>query len=174
MVFQIIESQNIEGDAMEMVQVSQLNFVDLAGFEKIHSTGATEGGRTDASLSAVESRIKQLNKLENLHENDDSCSSKLTDVLQSSLGDNAVLAVICTVTPVALEETYYTLLLVLYYCLTHCAPAKSQLPNASVPVAILPTFGEYTRNKILKYFLNCYKWHIVHITYITRDWRAIR
>ncbi|KOX78668.1 Kinesin-related protein 4 [Melipona quadrifasciata] len=50
-----------------------------------------------------------MSKSQNIQDHIDYHNSKLTELLQSSLGGNALIAVICTVTPVILEETYYTL-----------------------------------------------------------------
>ncbi|KAK9303407.1 hypothetical protein QLX08_004895 [Tetragonisca angustula] len=109
-IFQIIiESQGIEEDSKNIVQLSQLNLVDLAGFTKTQWTEAIEEHQTDISLLTLESIITQMSKSQNIQKHIDYHNSKLTELLQSSLSGNALIAVICTVTPVALEETWYTL-----------------------------------------------------------------
>ncbi|KAK1129267.1 hypothetical protein K0M31_020396 [Melipona bicolor] len=115
-IFQIIiESQGIEEDSKNIVQLSQLNLVDLAGFTKAQWTETIEEHQTDISLFTLESIITQMSKSQNIQEHIDYHNSKLTELLQSSLSGNALIAVICTVTPVILEETYYTLSLVCYF-----------------------------------------------------------
>lgn len=89
--------------------------VDLAGFTKVHCTKGIEEHQTDISLFTLESIITQISKSQNAQEYIDYHNSKLTELLQSSLSGNALIAVICTVTPVALEETYYTLSLVCHF-----------------------------------------------------------
>ncbi|CAK9831911.1 Centromere-associated protein E [Anthophora retusa] len=107
----IIESQEVEGDSNNAVQVSQLNLIDLAGFKKVHCTNALEVEQLfDTSSLTLESFIMQQTKSQNVQEDSDHYSNKLTELLQPSLNGNALTAIICTVTPVALEETYYTLL----------------------------------------------------------------
>ncbi|CAI5784579.1 centromere-associated protein E isoform X3 [Podarcis lilfordi] len=95
------------------VMVSHLNFVDLAGSERASQTGAEgirlkEGCNINRSLSILGQVIKKLC--------DDQAGgyinyrdSKLTRILQNSLGGNAKTVIICTVTPASLEETLSTL-----------------------------------------------------------------
>lgn len=97
------------------VQVSNLNLVDLAGSEKAYQAKTDgdrlkEGGHINKSLLALGNVIRVLS--------DESASaqthinfrdSKLTRILSASLGGNAMTSIICTVTPAALDETYYTL-----------------------------------------------------------------
>lgn len=113
--FQTIESQEVGGDSESAVQVSRLNLVDLAGFGKAHETNAAERQQIDVSLSTLRSIIAQLHESQSDQIEINYNSSKLTEIMQSSLGGNALTAMICTVTPVALEETYHTLSLV-YHC----------------------------------------------------------
>ncbi|CAD1480246.1 unnamed protein product, partial [Heterotrigona itama] len=109
-IFQIIiESQGIEEDSKNIVQLSQLNLIDLAGFTKTQWTEVIEEHQTDISLFTLESIITQMSKSQNIQKHIDYHNSKLTELLQSSLSGNALIAIICTVTPVTLEETYYTL-----------------------------------------------------------------
>lgn len=95
--------------------------IDLIGFKKIYCPDFVDEHHADISLSTLESIIAQINNSQNIQEHAD-CdyhSSKLTELLQTSLSGNALIAIVCTVIPVALEETYCTLLLVhyLYYYL---------------------------------------------------------
>ncbi|XP_075972662.1 uncharacterized protein LOC142974303 [Anticarsia gemmatalis] len=114
-IFQItIESrEHIEGDNEGgCVNVSQLNLVDLAGSERAGQTGATgirfkEGTHINKSLSALALVIKQLSEDPNKYAN--YRDSKLTRILQNSLGGNAKTSIICAVTPAAVEETISTL-----------------------------------------------------------------
>ncbi|XP_045763606.1 kinesin-related protein 4-like isoform X1 [Maniola jurtina] len=114
-IFQItIESrEHIEGEEeVGSVNVSQLNLVDLAGSERAGQTGATglrfkEGTHINKSLSVLALVIKQLSEDRNKHAN--YRDSKLTRILQNSLGGNAKTSIICAVTPAALEETISTL-----------------------------------------------------------------
>ncbi|XP_068979248.1 uncharacterized protein [Bombus flavifrons] len=127
-IFQIIiESQQIEGDSNNIVQLSQLNLVDLAGFTKVHCTKGIEEHQTDISLFTLESIITQISKSQNAQEHIDYHNSKLTELLQSSLSGNALIAVICTVTPVALEETYYTLLFASHTKKIKTKPQKNEV-----------------------------------------------
>ncbi|XP_054845456.1 centromere-associated protein E [Eublepharis macularius] len=102
-------SSNCDGAVM----VSHLNLVDLAGSERASQTGTEgirlkEGCNINRSLFILGQVIKKLC--------DDQFGgfinyrdSKLTRILQNSLGGNAKTAIICTVTPVSLEETLSTL-----------------------------------------------------------------
>lgn len=90
-----------------------MNLVDLAGSERAVQTGATgsrliEAGNINKSLLSLSQVIHKLS------ENDADTfinyrDSKLTRLLQASLGGNALTAIICTITPAANEETYSTL-----------------------------------------------------------------
>ncbi|KAM3857759.1 centromere-associated protein E-like [Diretmus argenteus] len=93
--------------------VSHLNLVDLAGSERASQTGAQgtwleEGCDINRSLFTLGQVIEKLS--------DESQSgflnyrdSKLTLILANSLGGNAKTVIICTITPVALDETLSTL-----------------------------------------------------------------
>ena len=116
-IFRItIESREVGKTAEECaVQVSNLNLVDLAGSERADQTKADgdrlkEGGHINKSLLALGNVIRVLS--------DDTVTasthinyrdSKLTRLLSASLGGNAMTSIICTVTPAALDETFYTL-----------------------------------------------------------------
>ncbi|XP_013161690.1 PREDICTED: kinesin-related protein 4-like isoform X2 [Papilio xuthus] len=113
-IFQItIESrEHTEGEEVGCLNVSQLNLVDLAGSERSGQTGATgirfkEGTHINKSLSSLALVIKQLS--EGLSKHVNYRDSKLTRILQNSLGGNAKTSIICAVTPAAVEETISTL-----------------------------------------------------------------
>lgn len=116
LVFQIIESQfRDEADRAESaVQLSVLNLVDLAGSERADSTGATgsrlkEGSHINKSLLSLSLVINKLSEDPEQSKHINYRDSKLTRILQPSLGGNAKTAIICTITPVTVEETNYTL-----------------------------------------------------------------
>ncbi|XP_073457878.1 centromere-associated protein E isoform X2 [Aquarana catesbeiana] len=102
-------SESCEGAVM----VSHLNLVDLAGSERASQTGAEgvrlkEGCNINRSLFILGQVIKKLS--------DDQPGafinyrdSKLTRILQNSLGGNTKTVIICTITPVSFEETLSTL-----------------------------------------------------------------
>ena len=96
------------------VRVSCLNLVDLAGSERVGHTGAEgirlkEGGHINKSLLTLGNVIKKLSDGNDGHI--PYRDSKLTRILQPSLGGNARTAIVCTVTPASLhvEETLSTL-----------------------------------------------------------------
>lgn len=114
----IIESSDpSKGPDDKTVQVSTLNLVDLAGSERADQTKATgerlrEGGHINKSLLALSKVIRELSdigenseKLQHIPYRD----SKLTRILSASLGGNAQTAIICTITPASLDETFSTL-----------------------------------------------------------------
>ncbi|KXS18834.1 kinesin-domain-containing protein [Gonapodya prolifera JEL478] len=98
-------------------KVSCLNLVDLAGSERVGHTGAEgirlkEGGHINKSLLALGTVIGKLSDAagtDRMHI--PYRDSKLTRILQPSLGGNARTCIICTVNPTALyvEETLSTL-----------------------------------------------------------------
>ncbi|XP_020278586.1 centromere-associated protein E-like isoform X2 [Pseudomyrmex gracilis] len=112
-IFKItIESREAGADGA--IQVSQLNMVDLAGSERMRQTGATgerfkEGRHINLSLSTLALVIKQLSESQDAQKFINFRDSKLTRLLQASLGGNAMTAIICAITPAALEETQCTL-----------------------------------------------------------------
>ncbi|OAD58797.1 Centromere-associated protein E [Eufriesea mexicana] len=114
-IFRItVESREAGGDSDSAIQVSQLNLVDLAGSERARQTGATgerfkEGRHINLSLSTLSLVIMQLSESQDGQKHVNFRDSKLTRLLQSSLGGNAMTAIICAVTPAALEETQCTL-----------------------------------------------------------------
>ncbi|XP_034060468.1 centromere-associated protein E isoform X9 [Gymnodraco acuticeps] len=93
--------------------VSHLNLVDLAGSERASQTGAEgarfkEGCNINRSLFTLGQVIKRLTD-EGQKGFTNYRDSKLTRILQNSLGGNAKTVIICTITPVSLEETLSTL-----------------------------------------------------------------
>ncbi|XP_056150199.1 centromere-associated protein E [Lampris incognitus] len=93
--------------------VSHLNLVDLAGSERASQTGAEgtrfkEGCNINRSLFILGQVIKKLSE-ENQRGFTNYRDSKLTRILQNSLGGNAKTVIICTVTLAALDETLSTL-----------------------------------------------------------------
>ncbi|XP_012286650.1 kinesin-like protein KIN-7I [Orussus abietinus] len=114
-IFRItIESREANADSDCAVKVSQLNLVDLAGSERARQTGATgerfkEGKHINMSLSALGLVIKQLSDSQEGPKYINFRDSKLTRILQNSLGGNAMTSIICAVTPVAFDETQCTL-----------------------------------------------------------------
>ncbi|XP_012277725.1 kinesin-like protein KIN-7O [Orussus abietinus] len=110
----IIESREMNADSNCAIKVSQLNLVDLAGSERARQTGATgerfkEGKHINMSLSALSLVIKQLSDSQEGQKYINFRDSKLTRILQNSLGGNAMTAIICTVTLAAFDETHCTL-----------------------------------------------------------------
>ncbi|KAG5322828.1 CENPE protein, partial [Pseudoatta argentina] len=111
-IFRItIESREAGAGSDGAIQVSQLNMVDLAGSERARLTGATgerfkEGRHINLSLSTLALVIKQLSESQDYV---NFRNSKLTRLLQTSLGGNAMTVMICAVTPAALDETQCTL-----------------------------------------------------------------
>ncbi|KAL9928266.1 CENP-meta isoform 1-T1 [Glossina fuscipes fuscipes] len=109
----IIESRKIDRSEEDTVTQSIINLVDLAGSERADQTGARgarlkEGGHINKSLLFLSTVIKRLS------ENEDKkyiCyrESKLTRILQDSLGGNTLTAIICTIKPNTIEETQSTL-----------------------------------------------------------------
>jgi len=96
------------------VLISTLNLVDLAGSESVKHTGATgqrqrEGGMINQSLLSLSQVINTLasSKKQFVNYRD----SKLTRLLQPSLSGNALMSIICCVTPSRhhIEETKSTL-----------------------------------------------------------------
>ncbi|XP_047133248.1 uncharacterized protein LOC101241452 isoform X12 [Hydra vulgaris] len=115
----VIESREIlelnnSMEANGTIIAAELNVVDLAGSERAGQTGA-QGIRLKES-SFINTSLMSLGVvIRKLSEGDKSChipyrDSKLTRLLQKSLGGNARTCIICTVSPVVLEETQQTLL----------------------------------------------------------------
>ncbi|KAL6481452.1 hypothetical protein MHYP_G00095320 [Metynnis hypsauchen] len=93
--------------------VSHLNLVDLAGAERASQTGAEgarfkEGCNINRSLFTLGQVIKKLSD-ESQKGFTNYRDSKLTRILQNSLGGNAKTVIICTITPATVDETLSTL-----------------------------------------------------------------
>ncbi|KAJ9567306.1 hypothetical protein OSB04_003272 [Centaurea solstitialis] len=96
-------------------QILRLNFVDLAGSERASQTMAAgarlkEGCHINRSLLTLGTVIRKLSKGGNGHV--PYRNSKLTRILQNSLGGNAKTAILCTICPAHshLEQSRNTLL----------------------------------------------------------------
>ncbi|KPU73173.1 uncharacterized protein Dana_GF15126, isoform C [Drosophila ananassae] len=117
----IIESRKSDRAEDDAVNQSVLNLVDLAGSERADQTGATgarlkEGGHINKSLLFLSNVIKNLAERESESGAEQSSNkfisfrdSKLTRILQASLGGNAFTSIICTIKPSILEESQSTL-----------------------------------------------------------------
>ncbi|KAM9828647.1 centromere-associated protein E isoform 2-T2 [Syngnathus typhle] len=96
--------------------VSHLNLVDLAGSERASQTGA-EGTRLKEGCNINRSLFTLGQVIKKLSEESQSVSrsfinyrdSKLTRILQNSLGGNAKTVILCTITTATLDETLRTL-----------------------------------------------------------------
>lgn len=108
----VIESKRDDCDD-GAVKVSTLFLVDLAGSERADQTKATgerlrEGGHINKSLLSLSKVIRELSEAKD-SQYISFRDSKLTQILSTSLGGNAKTAIICTITPAVIEETYSTL-----------------------------------------------------------------
>ncbi|XP_027346564.1 kinesin-like protein KIN-7G [Abrus precatorius] len=127
----------IESSAREFLGKDSLaasvNFVDLAGSERASQTNSAgarlkEGCHINRSLLTLGTVIRKLSKGRNGHI--PFRDSKLTRILQSSLGGNARTAIICTMSPARshVEQTRNTLLF--------ATCAKEVTTNAKVNVVM--------------------------------------
>ncbi|XP_009415942.2 kinesin-like protein KIN-12A [Musa acuminata AAA Group] len=115
----IVDSQTKSlGDGLISLRTSRINLVDLAGSERQKQTGAAgerlkEAGNINRSLSQlgnlinILAEVSQSGKQRHIPYRD----SRLTFLLQESLGGNAKLAMICAVSPSqsCKSETFSTL-----------------------------------------------------------------
>ncbi|KAH9611631.1 hypothetical protein KSS87_010325 [Heliosperma pusillum] len=112
-IFTLMIESSAHGDEYDGVIFSQLNLIDLAGSEssKTETTGLRrkEGAYINKSLLTLGTVIGKLSegKASHIPFRD----SKLTRLLQSSLGGRGHVSLICTVTPASssMEETHNTL-----------------------------------------------------------------
>lgn len=92
--------------------MSILNLVDLAGSERAEQTGAT-GERLKEASNINKSLLTLSIVINKLADDPDGHigyrDSKLTRMLQNSLGGNSMTVMICAITPAALDETANTL-----------------------------------------------------------------
>ncbi|KAG2483602.1 hypothetical protein HYH03_017544 [Edaphochlamys debaryana] len=92
-----------DGASMQSIKVGKLNLVDLAGSERVHVTGAVgrrleESKKINASLSALGNVIAALtDRRERVHI--PYRDSKLTRLLEDSLGGNCRTTMIATIAP---------------------------------------------------------------------------
>ena len=104
----VVESREL--DDVDAVKVSTLMLVDLAGSERLNKTGAAgararEGAFINKSLLTLSNVITKLSEVGQMDEHAAQHvhvpyrESKLTRILQPSLGGNARTAVICAVNP---------------------------------------------------------------------------
>ncbi|KAL9325785.1 hypothetical protein ACSQ67_006430 [Phaseolus vulgaris] len=109
-----VESSLRESSGHVKSYIASLNFVDLAGSERVSQTNTCgarmkEGSHINRSLLTLASVIRKLSggKRGHIPYRD----SKLTRILQSSLGGNARTAIICTISPSLshVEQTRNTL-----------------------------------------------------------------
>ncbi|KAK7387598.1 hypothetical protein VNO78_28511 [Psophocarpus tetragonolobus] len=115
----VVESRcKSAADGMSRFKTSRINLVDLAGSERQKSTGAAgerlkEAGNINRSLSQlgnlinILAEVSQTGKQRHIPYRD----SRLTFLLQESLGGNAKLAMICAISPAqsCRSETFSTL-----------------------------------------------------------------
>ncbi|XP_052852078.1 uncharacterized protein LOC128262077 [Drosophila gunungcola] len=99
----IIESRKSDRSDDDVVIQSVLNLVDLAGSERANHSAA----RGCQSLLFLSNVIKSLS--ENADKFVSFRSSKLTRILQASLGGKAFTSIICTINPAIMEESQSTL-----------------------------------------------------------------
>ncbi|EGC31353.1 hypothetical protein DICPUDRAFT_40083, partial [Dictyostelium purpureum] len=99
------------------IQMSTLTLVDLAGSERVSSTGAEgvrlkEGTHINKSLMTLSNVISKLSDEKVQKKHIPYRDSKLTRILQTSLGGNSKTAIICTITPAVThqEESISTLM----------------------------------------------------------------
>ncbi|XP_010672217.2 kinesin-like protein KIN-7F [Beta vulgaris subsp. vulgaris] len=121
------------GGGNSSILAANVNFVDLAGSERTSQTLATgarlkEGSHINRSLLTLGKVIRTLSKGRNGHI--PYRDSKLTRILQNSLGGNARTAIICTMSPAHshLEQSRNTLLF--------ASCAKEVTTNAQVNVVM--------------------------------------
>ncbi|KAK3721301.1 hypothetical protein LTR37_003177 [Vermiconidia calcicola] len=105
---------NISGAENVVTLDSKLHFVDLAGSERLKNTGATgdrakEGISINAGLASLGKVIAQLSS-KHINSHISYRDSKLTRLLQDSLGGNAITFMVACVTPSAfhISETLNT------------------------------------------------------------------
>ncbi|KAJ3367612.1 hypothetical protein HDU91_001280, partial [Kappamyces sp. JEL0680] len=111
----VIGETNMNEKSSRSHTIFRMNLVDLAGSERVALTGAEgirlkEGGHINKSLLALGTVIAKLSEdRDNYHI--PYRDSKLTRILQSSLGGNARTGIVCTITPASqhLDETLSTL-----------------------------------------------------------------
>lgn len=114
-LFRIVIESKKEGTC-GVVKVSTIFLVDLAGSERASQTKASgdrlrEGGHINKSLLWLSKIIRELGNAGESKKHINFRDSKLTRILSTSLGGNggnAQTAIICTITPVNIEESLST------------------------------------------------------------------
>ena len=108
-------SRGADADPPKAVRVGKLNLVDLAGCERVRVTGATgkrldESKKINQSLSALGNVIKALTEKHN-RVHIPFRDSKLTRLLEDSLGGNCKTTMIAMVSPASesYSESHQTL-----------------------------------------------------------------
>lgn len=133
-IFRITVESTASGS--DDARVSNLFLVDLAGSEKPDSTKSTfnEGLYINKSLLALGKIIREISKKNvNLkHVNFREC--KLTRILSPALGGNSWTAIICTISPFALEETYQTICFAENAKKAKTYPVFNQTPLPQMPI----------------------------------------
>ncbi|KAK1363499.1 Kinesin-like protein KIN-7C [Heracleum sosnowskyi] len=124
-------ARDLSGNDNPSTLIAAVDFVDLAGSEQAFQSSATrskEGSHINRSLLTLGAVIRKLSKGRNGHV--PYKNSKLTRILQSSLGANARTAIICTMSPARChaEQSRNTLLF--------ASRAKEVSTNAQVNVII--------------------------------------
>ncbi|KAH7315695.1 hypothetical protein KP509_21G061300 [Ceratopteris richardii] len=142
----VIESRDKSQDdsvgfSCDAVRVSVLNLVDLAGSERVAKTGAEgarlkEGTHINKSLMVLGTVINKLSEgIQNQGGHIPYRDSKLTRILQPSLGGNARTAIICNITPalVHVDESKGTLQFASRAIhVTNCAQVNEVLTDAAL------------------------------------------
>ena len=103
-IFTIILEQNILGEKIDIRKISKLNLVDLAGSERIRITGAKgkqleESKKINKSLSALGNVINALTEPKGNINHIPYRDSKLTRLLEDSLGGNCITTLITMISP---------------------------------------------------------------------------
>lgn len=113
---QFCESEDVSDEQNKTCLVSILNLVDLAGSERADQSGATgsrqrEAGNINKSLLHLSRVIEILSERKSPKDTTHIPyrDSKLTFLLMDSLGGNSMTAIICAITPVAVDQTNSTL-----------------------------------------------------------------
>ncbi|KAG2721022.1 hypothetical protein I3843_02G049200 [Carya illinoinensis] len=140
----VVESRcKSKADALSSFKTSRINLVDLAGSERQKLTGASgerlkEAGNINRSLSQlgnlinILAEVSQTGKQRHIPYRD----SRLTFLLQESLGGNSKLAMVCAVSPSQCAEALNDFSNGLVNCVS--PPSLSILPSDVSPVLKSP------------------------------------
>ncbi|KXN66528.1 kinesin-domain-containing protein [Conidiobolus coronatus NRRL 28638] len=110
-----IHTKQYSSDGEELLKVGKLNLVDLAGSENIGRSGSASENARKKETSSINTSLLTLGRVINaLVSNEKHIpyrSSKLTRILQESLGGHAKTCIIATISPsrMNIEETIGTL-----------------------------------------------------------------